>query len=305
MSSHFGRGHMPRSKMSGLELLSLVADMPLEAFVLNNSTIPYRRPITFFLPDIPHGSLEIRSLLRKPGMTRIQPGSYFCCECAAEDVQCHGTSYWHRNHQIPGRYWCASHGVPLSVSEQEDAFLYSPSNLLSVCEAFPLEVTTEWSRNADINRFLAIVEGLGSRTSPLDFKAVSKIMKARADKMDPNCGASDASGRRRLSVPICEAFPRPWLELIALSLPAKQRRHVSSQVYALVRMSSKSAWVYMLAASILFESAEEALQALSSVPMITPPRQNRLNNITETWPRKRLPRFTLNVNDTTRWLPIA
>lgn len=270
-------GHLPRSAMSGLELLSMVADMSLEAFALSHSSIPYRRSITSSMPDLPHGSTQRRSLLCNWGMTRMQPDAYFCSECAAEDVLRHGTSYWHRNHQIPGRYWCDRHGIPLRYCQQRDAFFGAPSNLPSPHEAISLEIATEWSRAPNISRFLAIAEGLGSRTSPLDVSSVSKVLKAQALNKMLNCAAREVSGRDLLSDLISESFPLPWLEHIVPSLPMKQKGQIFHRLDGVLRMSnaSSSAWVYMLAASVLFETTEQALDALCSPPSIAPARSKR------------------------------
>lgn len=41
----------------------------------------------------------------------------YCPECANEDMKCHGVSYWHRIHQVPGVEACPSHKVWLVHQE--------------------------------------------------------------------------------------------------------------------------------------------------------------------------------------------
>jgi hypothetical protein len=40
----------------------------------------------------------------------------FCTVCRWEDQLIQGESYWHRQHQLPGLYYCCRHGIPLKES---------------------------------------------------------------------------------------------------------------------------------------------------------------------------------------------
>lgn len=45
------------------------------------------------------------------------PRNRFCLQCVVEDVRNHGEAYWHRSHQLPGVFVCATHQVPLLAVE--------------------------------------------------------------------------------------------------------------------------------------------------------------------------------------------
>jgi hypothetical protein len=89
-----------------------------------------RTLLPFYLPlkSLAVAEAAIRSLVDVPdGMLKFQLGmltSRFranhplkaCAECVAADRATHGTPYWHRMHQYPGVWHCATHGVLLHQS---------------------------------------------------------------------------------------------------------------------------------------------------------------------------------------------
>lgn len=85
------------------------------------------RLFSYFLP---HRATDInKALLADDGNTAIRACQLvsfkeseelslkYCPECAKEDMRCHGVSYWHRIHQVPGIEACPSHKVWLIHQE--------------------------------------------------------------------------------------------------------------------------------------------------------------------------------------------
>lgn len=265
----FGLEKMSRKELSCLELLSLMADQPLAQFAQNHSTIPLRRAITSSLPDLPHGSPARRSLLCNFGMVAVRPGAYFCAKCAYEDVSFHGTSYWRREHQVPGQLWCSTHRAPLSYLKNNEAFLESPLTCLSDAEVVPIAWVGEALKNRHVSRFLDIASGLFVRTSPLDVKSVAFALKKRAVCLGLNTVAAPVKNKPLLSDFICDSFPAPWLATIFPSLVGKAKGEILHRIDGVLYManSASSVWSYILAASVLYESADEALNGLFSARM--------------------------------------
>lgn len=166
----FSLKHISRWERSCLESLSLMAGQSMEHFAQRHSTIPYRRAITSFLPDLPHGSPSRRSLLYNYGMVAARSGAYFCAKCVSADVKFHGTSYWRRDLQLPGQLWCQKHGIPLHFVENESAFLQPPTRYLKEAELVPLGLVNEAQSNQYVQIFHDVVSGLMVRTKPLDVK---------------------------------------------------------------------------------------------------------------------------------------
>jgi len=266
MVRRFAMTHLNRRERSCLELLSLTADKSIEEFAQQHSTIPLRRAITSSLPNLIHGSSSRRTLLCNFGMVAVRNGAYFCVTCAKEDLAKYGVGYWHREHQIPGQLWCRSHLVPLSYMTGGDAFLRCTTTFIEHADVTPIDLVDVAINSARVQRYMDVVFGLISRALPLDVKFVARALRQQALKLGLNTVAAPVRNKPLLSDLIADSFPAHWLVNVAPSLVGKEKGQILNRVDGVLYLatSASSVWSYVLAATVLYESADEALKGLES-----------------------------------------
>lgn len=271
-----GQQDKSRREVSTLELLSKVAGVSMPKFVMGHGTLPLRRAITSYQPNLLHGSLDNRSMLWTTGMRLARPGAYSCEDCEREDIGFHGNAYWRREHQTPGLLWCPKHGTPLRYLEVESAFLYSPSEFGDQYKKIPHAWVSQARSNEFIQRFLDIASGLMERESPLDVRLVSSVLKekATAQGYHTNGGAVRAP---LLSDAVVDAFGTQWLSTILPALVTKQRGVLLHQLdgVTFMKTSASSVNAYILAAAVLFDTADDALNAMFSASGKEPVARSR------------------------------
>ena len=255
--------------VSMLELLSKVAGVELQQFVRMHTSLPLRRAITSYLPNLKHGSDEQRSMLWTSGMRLARPGAYSCRECRKEDHDFHGFVYWRRDHQIPGQWWCPKHAIPLDYIEDESAFLYSPAKLEGHYQTVPESWVRQAQGNQAIQRFLDISAGLIDRDSPLHVKHVSAELKNKATEQ----GYQTSWGTVKLpllSDAVVEIFGVRWLSTVLPALLDKEKGAPLSKLDGVLYLNTSASTVnaYILAAAVLYESADEALNSLISAKKV-------------------------------------
>lgn len=259
----FGVEHWPRGERFCLAMLSMVAGQSLEQFVQRHSTIPLRRAITFTDPNTPHACPTRWSTLFLQGMVHARPGAYFCPECALADESFHGISYWRRDHQIPGQLWCPKHLGPLHYVDDEDAFFQSPATFLDHAKIASRICVEEAIGNEFVCKYFDIASGLGERTQPLHVKFVSSALRKRADFLGLHRVAA-APTKPLLSDLVRDSFPRKWLATVFPVLVGKTTGHLLYSLDRALFMANCTSmvWSYLLVTSVLYDSADDALNDL-------------------------------------------
>jgi len=268
-------------EVSSLELLSRVAGVELPTFVRRHTSLPLRRGITSYQPDLHHGCESNKNMLWSTGMRVARTGAYFCEMCAKEDVGFHGQSYWRREHQMPGLLWCPKHMTPLRYLDDESAFFSPPSSLMENSQVVDASWSNEIMGNETVLRYLQICWGLMERTLPLAVKAVSAILRGKAS----SAGFQTYGGPVRaplLSDAVIERCGRTWLATVLPVLADKPDGILSSQLDGVLYLttSASSVSAYALASALLFDTADDALNNLTGpVPAVIHGRQRRTVDI--------------------------
>ncbi len=260
-------------------LLSKVAGMSVTEFVTHHTSLPLRRGITSYQPEVRHGcELNLR-MLWSTAMRQAREGAYFCKHCVAEDLAFHGQSYWRRGHQIPGAFWCEEHSESLCFVAREMAFLSSPASQSETAE----RVAGDWVRaameNPVVSRYLGICRALMNRDLPLNVRNVSQCLReaARCKGFQVNNGVVKYP---LLSDRAIEELNRPWLATVLPALAVKKSGMKCSPIDGIFYMktSASSTMAYALACALLFDSEDEVLNVLTcqSTPTVMPRRKRML-----------------------------
>lgn len=263
-------------EVSRLELLSRIAGLSTPDFVMQHTTLPLRRGITSYLPDLLHGSEEGRDMLWSTGMRLARTGVYFCEHCAHEDVNFHGRSYWRRAHQIPGLLWCEKHLTPLSFTDDRAAVLRAPTGLIGQCQVVEASWCEKVMANETITRYLAVCDGLMDHPQPFPVAQASEVLRQAWMTYLNAQPSHDKESSQLFSDLLIERCGRDWLALVLPDLANKPERERLLKIDNIffTKTSASSAIAYALACAALFQSAEEALNALG-----TPhPQANRIRS---------------------------
>lgn len=264
MAQHVGLGGIPRREASPLEILSKITQTNTPTFTRQHTTMPLRRGITSYLTELKHGSEDYRKMLWTSGIRIARPGAYCCPQCIKNDQRLHGRGYWHRHHQIPGLQWCPEHRTPLLYMESEQAFLTDPGDIYETCHP----VAESWLNNKMDNRFitsfLEISFALLKREKPFSVTSVSSLLKTKNEAF----GFQAHPGKVKsslLSDAVVSKFGREWLGTALPPLANKQDGQILSQMDGVLYLkhSASSATAYILALSLLFNSSQEAIDALA------------------------------------------
>ncbi len=263
IAAHFGEEERSRREVTTHELLSRMAGMTTENFAQRHTTLPLRRGITSYLPKLVHGCGERTSLLYISGTLRKYPAAFFCEECVRADIQFHGTPYWRRDLQTPGQLWCSKHSKPLSFVAGKDPFLDSPAAYIGKSEQIPQEWVAPAVKNAHVDRFLELAAALYERPVPLDVALIAPLLRDIGSAQGFKSNASSKQGVL-ISDRIKELFPEQWLGTVFHEVVAKDPGTYLHQVDGTLylRKAASSVIAYLLVLSVLFESADQALNAL-------------------------------------------
>jgi len=258
-------GDDPVEKLSVLEALSRISGTKISEFTCNHTTLPLRRSITGTFPKLRHGSLSKRNVLIRSGTNTAREGAYCCQKCIQNDVDKFGISYWHREHQLPGVFWCSEHHTTLSNIKDENAFHHSPDFYASDTISIDKAQISAFKKSKTIQKFIEISSELLQRDKPLYHKAVAQALKQRAiERKLRNWGGTPDSPL--LSDIVLNTFNQRWLEITYPKIKDKKQGKFMHQLDGLFygKDASKAPIVYILAASVLFKTSKEAIDVLTA-----------------------------------------
>ena len=248
-----------------VQALAKVAGMDLKPFVAQHTMLPLRRAIVSdrFGNDLygANQGTKLWALAMRP----TRPGLYVCRRCVLEDIDFHGVSYWRREHQIPGMFFCGKHGEALQCVEAADATKSLPSDVMGE----GVEPIPSWLKEARssavVQRYLDLCSCMLQRADPLQEWHVSKAAGRRASQLNLHTGKGVVR-RHLLSDLICEKVNRQWIEAVIPATAGFLPNQICPPLDGVVRGKAVgySASAYLLAFAALYEDSDEALKAITA-----------------------------------------
>lgn len=264
LASYFDAKDASRYEMPLVVLLSRLAGSSVSNFVKQHTTMPFRRGITSYQPDLEHGSEQSRSMLSMSAMRIARPGAYFCMHCVRADLAKTGVTYWRRSWQLPGHFICRQHQEPLHYVAHERAFLASPADCLLESQQVPAAWMAFLQTTPAIQRFIDIADYLMKRPNALDVRDVSCVLKAQADTHGLQTYAGPVK-QSLLSDLVASQFDQAWLQEVFHELLGKQEGDWFDPIDGVLckKTSASSVIAYVLAAAALYPDTNSAINALS------------------------------------------
>jgi hypothetical protein len=252
-----------RRELSSTELLASAANLDITTFIRNHSTLPLRRSIAAYRPEVVHGCKENKNMLFISGMRLARDEAYMCLECVESDLAVPGMSYWRRDHQLPGVMCCSFHGSPLQFVQNTDCFYDPPTEWIEKSKPVASDMGESTLSNPAVVQFLEMSRKLLADARPLSVDLTAGVLKTKAKQL----GFHAHTGQVRLSFlsdRVIDIYPYKWLESVFPSIEKKIRGTMMTQLDGTLHCkNSASSYIsYLLICGVLFDSADEAMGML-------------------------------------------
>lgn len=263
---------------SKTELLAASAGVPMEFFVRHHTLLPLRRGVVLRQSEVPHGTAMHLRLATGALGALLNNGGRFCVDCVKADQRGFGRSYWRRQHQLPGLYWCPNHRTGLHQAIGDTVFEQCPAAHIGTAEEYDFEwVKTLWADPA-IQNYFGVVEMFLDSPTPCAPAIAREALRLRAKplgyQIHPGRGRVSPNTLRVLSDDIHQRFPSAWLARAFPDLkPKPEARQLQCRVDGALWLGVERALPtpgYALIASMLFDSGVEFMHAVAQVRMGVP-----------------------------------
>lgn len=229
-------------------------------FVRNHTLVPFYSFIRDSGKCHPYGQPGGLGMLYQHGVRSEQFGPYQCSACIEEDLQLRGFAYWRRSHQVPGITHCMKHLTQL-VSNNEATF----GQLPRVLERPSNGTNKNFHVEAILVKYAEISAGLLDISSPLPRMHVTRALADRARAL--GIRAHTTGSRPLVSDLVLEKMPKEWLAKFFPRIARKAKGAFVRPFDFMCNSGSKRMMPisYVLAATALFDTADEALNVLCHV----------------------------------------
>ncbi|WP_029148315.1 TniQ family protein [Methylophilus sp. 5] len=250
-----------------LDLIAKLLDITTETLVQEYTLIPAFRSIVSTGEYIPHGNFIQPNHKKKMGFQSYSEHVKFCSQCQQEDIGYIGYQYVRRSHQLFGALWCQKHNATLhEVSNDQIVDVIKSETQLSADQP-------NKPKHPIIERFIHISDALLSVKQPTQGDQVSWGLHKQAATIGVRFNIKGKG------VPLSdyanEKIPHEWLHAFFPKLKDKIPGEFIPAIdgACVFRLQHHHPPTYVLAAALLFENADDALNCILTKQRIPPARK--------------------------------
>lgn len=234
------------------ELIAQIAQVDKAYLLRAHTLLPLDQLVIPGRAAVDRAAAGSRAAERRRRADALDIGLWQCPHCIREDIQFWGFAYARRSTQLPGLDWCTKHGVLLMRTSQTD-------KIVDAVPIAPMAAELRYVEILDALLHLPYAVPLVQAAARLRQRAVGVGLRTRR-----------SSGGETMSDRAASVMPARWLQrhrpLIAAGVRADRLDSVHTS--APRRFAADD---YVLALTVLYESADEALleflRPLSSVEL--------------------------------------
>lgn len=273
------------AKVNPVLFLAAVYGVDARFFARQHTMLPFSKLVDWFdrdngeSVDFTHDKYLL-SVLRSQGKL-----AYLCPDCVQEDLHFRGISYWRRTHQLAGINWCTKHAVALRRYEGKNAFDVSP--VLALRASVKIDSVVDMEANRDhplVASYARIAESLLTEVGrPYHVADLSIMIREWARQQDLRVALNGK--RPLLSDLVARSYPKSWL---ALNFPGSEKKEAGkfgswfdSTWFSRKIPSTTSS--YVLALALMYESSDDAINALANMSEAVVPRKSEIHRMPGTW----------------------
>lgn len=262
------------TEINPVELLSKIYGMTPLFFVRQHTMLPLAKLVVWFDRDKEKAVDLTHQKYMNVALRKSQNLAYLCRDCVAEDMEFRGLAYWRRVHQLPGIDRCAKHGTALLGCSGRDVLGQSPLAFVNASNQIVDEKVDERCDNPVVARYVQIAESLLAEISqPIHVEDISVHIREWA--RDQDFRVSLNGKRPLLSDKAIEMLPRAWLKKHFPKSALKEYGKFSDWLDGtwFSRKTPRNSAAYILALALMYESADEAINALATLKSAIVPRK--------------------------------
>lgn len=257
-----------------VEIFAKIYGMTPLFFVRHHTMMPLAKLVVWFDRDKEKAVDLAHQRYVNVALRNSQNLAYICRDCIAEDMEFRGLAYWRRVHQLPGIDRCTKHGTALLGCSGRDVLRLNPLSFTDTSNQVLDEKFDEICDNPVVARYVKIAERLLSEISqPIHVEDISVHIREWA--RDQNLRVSLNGKRPLLSDKAIEMLPRAWLKKHFPKSDSKEYGKFSDWLDGtwFSRKTPRQSASYILALALMYESADDAINALTNLKSAIVPRK--------------------------------